>query len=310
MVSRQQVYSSSAALQAAPRVEFGYANAHHGEIFQGVLADSGGRLRRGLVSLVCDVMTSEAIFQPDDTGIVSVDPVWKTKARRAVELTLEYLGQREVGGRLVIESTIPPRWGMGSSTSDVTAAIRAACGEIKLSPHIVAALAVQAETASDSLMFGNRAVLFAHREGVIIEDFGGALPPLEVVGFNTDPTGSGVDTLSYTPARYGWREIEAFRPLVGLMRQAVQMQSPHLAGRVATASSRINQRYLPKPHFDKIERLAEDTGALGVQVAHSGTIAGLLFDPGDPSTPERAETAKTMLDELRFTTWQFQSREL
>src|SRR6185295_10062531 len=105
--------------------------------------------------------------------------------------------------------------------------------------HCIADLAVRAEIASDPLMFGDRVVLFAHREGHIIEDLGDCLPPLEVVGFNTDPHGNGINTLAYKPARYSWWDIEAFRAIIGLMRRAVQTQSSQLVGRVASASARI-----------------------------------------------------------------------
>src|SRR5262249_12428278 len=144
---------------------------------------------------------------------------------------------------------------LGSSTSDVTATIRAVAKalDVRLSREVIAHLAVKAETASDPIMFGSRAVLFDHRGGGIIEDFGGQLPALEVVGFNTDPTGAGIDTLNFPPARYRWNEIEAFRPLVGLMRRAVHAQNARLVGRAASASARINQRFLPTPHFDRLE---------------------------------------------------------
>ena len=56
------------------------------------------------------------------------------------------------------------------------------------------------------------------------------------------------------------------------------MGDAYLIGRVASASARINQRFLPKPKFSEIERIAADTGAVGIQVAHSGTVAGLMFD--------------------------------
>jgi uncharacterized protein involved in propanediol utilization len=293
------------------KIGYSYANAHHGEIFQGVLVDSCNRLHRGLISLLCKGRLSEATFQPDETDVVSVNPDWKTKAQCAAALTLDYLSVPCKGGLLSIESNIPPRWGLGSSTSDVTATIKAVADafNMKLSAQVLAALAVKAEIASDALMFGDRAVLFAHREGAVLEDFGGVLPPLEVLGFNTDPAGLGVDTLNYNPASYNWWEIEAFRPLIGMVRKAVQTQSPQLIGRVATASARINQQYLPKPYFDELEKIASKVGAVGIQVAHSGTVAGFLFDPNDPATAKDTLRARALLDELGFIiTWHFRTR--
>jgi uncharacterized protein involved in propanediol utilization len=56
-----------------------------------------------------------------------------------------------------------------------------------------------------------------------------------------------------------------------------------MLGRVATISASISQRHLPKPHWDNVLQLAEEHGALGVQVAHSGTLFGILLDPERPT---------------------------
>jgi uncharacterized protein involved in propanediol utilization len=289
----------------------GTATAHHGEIFQGVLEVSEGRLKRGLVSLPCGIFRSEATFFPDKSGIVRVEPVWKIKTRKAVELALSYCGKRHWGGVLKICSTIPVGWGLGSSTSDVTAAIRAVADAfgVRIEARIIASLAVQAESASDSTMFNENLVLFAQREGVIIEDLKGSLPALEVLGFNTDLSARGIDTLSFLPVRYSWWEVEAFRPLVGLLRRAIDTQNPHLIGHVATASAHINQRHMPKPHYDFLKQVVHEVGALGLQVAHSGTVVGFLFDPADSQNESRIQGARRMISEMGFDeTWRFKTR--
>lgn len=286
----------------------GVAIGHHGEIFQGVYANGSGKLRRGLVSLMSGAFRSEAVFYPNVSGTVTIEPAWKVKAAHASELTLEHCKAPTSGGHLIIKNNIPSAWGLGSSTSDVTAAIRAV-GEAfghTLSPQIVADLAVRAEIASDPVMFSDRAVLFAQREGVVLEDFSQHLPPLEILGFNTDP--AGYNTLGAPPARYSWWEIEAFRPLIGLLRKAVNTQDPRLVGHVASASARINQRHLPKPHFDELEALTTQVGAVGLQVAHSGTVVGLLFDPAAANVNDRITTAQKHLATIGITlTWRLYS---
>jgi len=290
---------------------YGAAIAHHGELLQGVFEGTDGRLKRVLVSIPCGIFKSEASFIPDRSNSVQVEPKWKVKTHRAVDLALSTLGTRKIGGRLQIRSNIPVGWGLGSSTSDVTAAVRAiadALGE-NLSPRRIAALAVRAETACDATMFDEHLVLFAQREGIVIEDFSTSLPRLAILGFNTDPHEHGIDTLGLSPARYSWWEIEAFRPMVGLLRRAVDLGSPQLLGQVASASAAINQRYLPKPQFQQLNAIAEDVGALGLQVAHTGTIAGLLFDPADALKESRIKHAETLLTGIGITqTWFFQTR--
>ncbi len=158
---------------------------------------------------------------------------------------------------------------------------------VELRRTVICRLAVAAETASDSIVFGEQAVLFAHREGRVIEYLPGEFPSLIVVGF-ISPNDKPVDTLTYVPAHYDRSEIESFRVLRGLARKAILEQNVVLLGHVATASARINQRYLPKRHFEELLQIAAYCDALGVQVAHSGNLMGLLLDASDPNVTERS----------------------
>lgn len=76
------------------------------------------------------------------------------------------------------------------------------------------------------------------------------------------------------------------------------MKDVALLGSVATASTEINQRHLPIPGLDRIRDIARTSGALGVQAAHSGDIAGLLFDRDDPDVEARAALAQRLLQEI------------
>jgi uncharacterized protein involved in propanediol utilization len=111
-----------------------------------------------------------------------------------------------------------------------------------------------------------------------------------VLGFNTEED-RGVETLSLPPCKYTAWEAEAFQPILGLLRRAVERQDPALLGRVATASTTIMQRHRPKRFMPQLLELAGEVGALGVQVAHSGTVAGFLFAPG-ADAPRRIERAR------------------
>jgi len=269
----------------------GYAPAHHGELLQGVFADHTGQLRRALVTLPLPGLGSRAVFHPSQHhwGIVGTPEL--TKVRRAAILTLQELSQHgpperspgpgpAKGGQLEITSDIPRGIGMGSSTSDVTATIRAVANYhgVRLPRETVGRLAVQAECASDSIMIDDRVVLFAHRDGDVLESLGHQLPAMVVVGCDTAP-GTRVDTLRFRPADYHDDEIAAFRVLRAGLRRAVATGDLPLLGRVATASARINQRFLPKPELESLLALCHRLGGCGVQVAHSGTVAGLIFDP-------------------------------
>lgn len=298
----RKLHSATGSHPAGTAVGVGYAPAHHGELLQGVFDDGTGRLRRALVTLPLPGLGSRAVFHPSQHHWGIVGTPEQTLVRRAAILTLRELSQSTApgpgsepersrrpgpakGGQLEITSDVPRGIGMGSSTSDVTATIRAVADYhgVSLSREAVGALAVRAECASDSIMIDDRVVLFGHRDGAVLETLGHRLPPLVVVGCNTEP-GTRVETLRFQPADYHDDEVAAFQVLRAGLRRAIATGDVPLLGRVATASARINQRFLPKPPLAALLELCHRLGGCGVQVAHSGTVAGVIFDPATPGT--------------------------
>lgn len=276
------------------RVGYGACGAHHGELFQGQIHDGAGHLRRCLVTLPCNNFQSRAVFQPDWTGHLRVDPARKEKTRRTVALVLESLGRRELGGVIRVTSNIEGSKGYGSSTADCVAAARAAADALRapIGEDDIARLVVQAEQASDNVMFSNSA-LFAHREGVVLEHYFKPVPDIEVLSVDTEPD-SSIDTVQYSPACYSAKEVRSFAMLAAALRRAIQTQDRRLLGQVATASADINQRFLPKPGYKELRSLAQHTGALGVAVAHSGTLLGIMLDPAFAAT----RAADALCDEV------------
>ena len=282
---------------AEPGVGVGTAQGHHGELLQGVFEDPAGRLRRALVTLPVPDRGSRALFYPSQQHCGVVGAPGLTKVRRAAILALrDFAGHPAPakGGQVEIISDLPTGVGMGSSTSDVTATLRAVADYhgARLSAEELARLAVLAECASDPVMVDDRVVLFAHRDGVVLETIGHRLPPLLVVGVDTQP-GRQVDTLGLPPAEYDDREVGIFGVLRSGLRRAVATADVALLGRVATASARINQRFLPKPELEDLLELGQRHGAAGIQVAHSGTVAGLLF------AADRSAGARACADAVR-----------
>jgi uncharacterized protein involved in propanediol utilization len=269
------------------RTGTGTCGAHHGELLQGWFADAEGVARPGLVTLPLPGVSVRAAFTPG-SGAISVSPPDRVKAGRAARLAADAVGVR--GGHLVLAGTVPAGLGMGSSTADVVATVRAvadAC-DVVPSPRTVARIAVAAEAASDPLMFDDRPRLFAHRDGDVLEDLGAELPPLRVLGCLLE-RGRPVDTpLSRPPApRPG--ALRFYAALRADLRRAVVTGDPELLGRVATASA---LRARPGAEVELLRTVAAATGAVGVQIAHSGNVAGLLFDAcGPASGPHRAAAA-------------------
>jgi uncharacterized protein involved in propanediol utilization len=277
---------NGAAMRAAPRgCASGRASAmaQYGELFQGAVRDGHGRTRRCLVSLPCTALASTACFEPAShrPAPLVVSPRHKRKAAHAARLTLALLGHGDLGGTLTIESTILEGKGCGSSTADCMAAVRAVASQLEtaLSPAEIADLVVRAERAAGSVMFED-AVLFAHREGCVLDAFHKPIPRMTALGFDTDPAAT-VDTLRFEPARYSAAQLRTLEHLATGVRCAILTQDATLLGAIATSCAEINQEFLPTRHFLAIRAAARDVGALGLAVAHTGTVAAILLDARD-----------------------------
>lgn len=209
----------------------------------------------------------------------------------------ERTGRPPCGGELRLTGDIPVGLGMGSSTSDVIAAVRAVADSygLRLAPGTVARLAVRAESACDPLMLDGRPVLFAQREGRVLEVLGPALPPLVVVGCALGG-GAPVDTLSLPVREPGDRDLRAWERMRTGLRRAVATGDVRLLGQVATASARRGQQVLGHSEFDALTAIARRAGAAGVQIAHSGAVAGVLFDPAAPGLRHRVRSCLRALD--------------
>lgn len=62
------------------------------------------------------------------------------------------------------------------------------------------------------------------------------------------------------------------------VQQACHCGNPQLLGEAATISAIASQQLLPKPGFDALLDQVESAGLYGLNVAHSGSVVGLLLD--------------------------------
>lgn len=259
----------------------GYANVsgHHGELLQGMF-EHHGKLERGLVTVPCTRYVTTASFFPDNSSRVRVSPVYKTKAQKAAKLMLERCGQPGLGGNLVLHSNVPVKRGLGSSTQDTVASIKAVADSIDydINAKDVIRMAVEIETASDPLLYES-SVLFAQRKAEVIEDFYTTLPRFAIIGFSTDK--NGVDTVNMPLPEYSQSEIAEFYYLRYLIKKGIITQDHKLIAEAATGSAVISQKYLPKPSLKEIIEITRDSGGLGIQISHSGSVVGCLFHPDD-----------------------------
>jgi uncharacterized protein involved in propanediol utilization len=252
------------------------AIGHAGEILQGAFRRADG-IHRFLCSLPAPTFVSRAAVVPTPGEPLSLKPVWAWKAHRAAQLLVKFELPQAPECQIRLASNIPVAKGCGSSTADVVATLRALCSylHLPLDETQLARLAVQAEGASDGIALSFPAV-FRHREGQIEEVLPGGFPPMRVMVVDAQPE-STVPTLTLVRPRYSNRELDAFEDLRQRLRMAFLNADPAAIGQIASASARLNQPYLPKPHLEEIVALVERNGGYGVAAAHSGTVLALLF---------------------------------
>ena len=208
------------------------------------------------------------------------------KAGCAVRATLDCLGATRVEARLWLDSRLPRGKGMASSTADVSAAIVATAAAMseELSPNQIAEIALGIEP-SDGVMFPNIA-MFDHRQGRVARTLGKP-PPMSVVILDF---GGGVDTLEFNRVNRD-SVLRLLEPemveAVSLIEDGIRGGDSVLIGRGATLSALANQKIMFNPHLESALELSERAGAVGVNVAHSGAVIGMLF-PDDAALAERA----------------------
>ncbi|MBX6378176.1 MAG: hypothetical protein IRY95_06455, partial [Clostridia bacterium] len=180
--------------------------------------------------------------------------------------------------RLILTNPLPAGKGFGTSTADIAAALAAvsAWSGAPLTAEEVAALAARVEPTDGSMLEG--LVCFDHRSGRLLERLP-PLPPLEVLALDT---GGRVDSVAFNRredlAAAERAKEPAVREALQVLRQALRAGDPEGVGAAATLSAFAHQVILPKPALASVWRVGHREGAVGVAVAHSGTLIGLLFD--------------------------------
>ncbi len=230
---------------------------------------------QALVSCPID-LEAHAALKPAPALKVMPTSFWK--ARRALEVLM-------AEGRCPpclaeLSLTQPVAKGFGTSTAHIAAAAAAAAdlGGSRLSPHELARLAVSIEP-SDGTMFEGLC-LFAHRSGAFAVPLPPP-PPMKVVIFDA---GGTVDTLTYNSVdrAAALRKMRsAYSGIQDLLLQGLRSGDARAVALAATESAWLNQKFNPKPLLEHAIRLSSEAGGLGVCVAHSGTLIGLLY-PSDP----------------------------
>jgi uncharacterized protein involved in propanediol utilization len=265
---------------AEVRTGVGASFGTFGELLQGALPGAGGDF---LVTLpIARWSTAEVVLDPGAAEL-RVEPAGKHKALRVARGVLARHGARcgiRCGGTLVVSSDLPEGKGMSSSSADLVATVRAVAGalEVAVTPQEMESYLRPIEP-TDGLMYRD-VVAFYHRKVRLHRPLG-PVPPLTVVGIDE---GGQIDTVAYDASRpeVGPAQRREYRALLDRLATALADGDLTTVGSVATRSAVLNQERCYKRYLAPALEICRDLRALGVAVAHSGTMVGIMVSGDDP----------------------------
>lgn len=197
------------------------------------------------------------------------------KADMALRTTANYMGCDSFPLGLSLESQLPTGKGMAASTADIVAVIQAVSAAIdeELEPEEIAEIAAGIEP-TDGIFYPG-IVKMNYMTGELIKSYGNA-PKMIIAMFDM---GGSINTVEFHSEYHGHEDSSP--ELLEAIDELDENFSPAQIAHVATLSALANQKLVPKPHLEEVIQLAKAQGALGVNVAHSGTMVGVLFAPDE-----------------------------
>ena len=247
------------------------APASCGELVQGTLEGESFH-----ISCPINLYSQVRVVLNGKGKVVGSPDKWKTK--ETIKRTLKFFGKKNLGANFEIDSKIPIGKGMASSTADIGAASLATAHILgkNISSQKIAKIALSIEPTDGTLF--NGIVIFDHRNGALFK-FLGKTPDMEILVIDL---GGRVDTLEFNKkdlTRINQEREEEVREALKLVEKGIREKNPRLIAQGATISAFNNQKILYKPALDRIWKISQDAGALGINIAHSGTVVGILADP-------------------------------
>ncbi|PHM61464.1 GHMP kinase [Xenorhabdus ishibashii] len=240
-----------------------------GELLQGWLF-GGEKLISCPINWFSCVAVSEGIPTPHE----------RPRMRQMVNLLLDYWQEPPeltFGLRIEYQSTIPIAKGMASSTADIAATAQATARLLgkSLKSTELAQLCVKLEP-TDSTIF-RQLTLFDHLTAQTQIPFDWQ-PNIDILLLES-PQIILTEEYHQQDHHAQWRDNTClFQQAWWQFRTANQQHDNYRLGEACTLSAIASQSILSKPCFNQLRDLVEQTGIYGLNVAHSGSIVGLLFN--------------------------------
>ena len=202
-----------------------------------------------------------------------------SKVRKALHLAQALFGKGTFKDTFSLHSDLPVGKGMASSTADMAAVLAAyqLTRGLLIDPDQTARLALAVEP-TDGVIFEG-ITLFDHYRGTVRRALGEP-PPVDILAIEFEGT---VDTVSFNQRDHRKIAREQTRSVLaafGLIEEGLREGCVRKIGEGATLSALTHQNLLRKPDLEPILKMTLDLGGVGVNIAHSGSMIGMLFRRG------------------------------
>lgn len=250
---------------------YGICPASCGEFVQGIIDDE-----EYLCSYAIDMYSKVYI----EEKLVDIN-LGRYKSRLAIEKVFEKFNLPKKYTKnisLNINSKIPVGKGMASSTADIGATIKATLSLIDkdLSSEEISKLAAEIEP-TDSIFIDKNSI-FNPLNGTVIKYLGN-LTNAKVIILEPNKV---LDTMKIR-LRQDYNKLkvenkEVIKKSFALLEEGLKKNNLSLVGEACTLSSLANENIEKKEYLNEIIKISKKYGAYGVNIAHSGTVVGILID--------------------------------
>lgn len=250
---------------------FGLCPGSCGEFIQGILED-----KEYLVSYAVDLY-SKAIVEEKKQSIKR----GPYKARKAIEEVFKHFNLNIEDTKnisLDIKSYIPIGKGMASSTGDIGASIKATLNLLgkNLESHEISKIAATVEP-TDSIFIEENCI-FNPLEGEVLKKLG-YIDGIKVLVLEPDEI---LNTLGLRSTPHYYIKKETNRPFIkeafDILEEGFNKKDLKLIGKACTLSGLLNENIHQKEGLKDIIKISDEFGAYGVNIAHSGTVIGIILD--------------------------------
>ncbi len=250
---------------------YGKCPASCGEFVQGIIKDEE------YLSSYAVNLYSKAIIE-EKVNDINMGP---KKSRKAIEKVFEEFNipiKESKNISLRIESNIPTGKGMASSSADIGATIVATLTLLNKSMSSEEISRIAASIEPTDSIFINKNSIFNPINGEVVKYLGNIKNSRVVI---LEPNKKLSTTKIRSKSNYKDLKIknkDIIKESFNLLEQGIKTNNLELVGKASTMSSLANENLHKKYGLKEIIKISNQYGAYGVNIAHSGTVVGVIID--------------------------------